>query len=249
MSQESIETPAQRVMWSADVPDEGTVVANAINMKGLCRIKIDRLFTDRRGKGIISILNRLGFEVFYDAKYIEIPSKLEELARDGVSYQPWMLNCMAGGISSGRRTDEDYEKIDGLRRFAMVCLDAGVLPCAVTVLTSKTAEVVEQEFNGRTAEDQVIFYAEVLVDCGFTDMVCSPLEAAAIKTRHLAIRTNTPAIRFADSNADDQARTNSPGGAIASHAARIIMGRDLTKGDPAENFARAIAEIEAAIAA
>jgi orotidine-5'-phosphate decarboxylase len=244
------ETAAERIIWSADVAHEDDVMKHLDLMPELRRIKIDRLFTERRHRFVLGVLKDRGLDVFYDAKFIEIPSKLEELAKVAVQHEPWMLNCMAGSLSSGVFEHDDKDQIDGLKRFADVCLNADVLPCAVTVLTSKTEGMVWKEFNGRHPNEQVIFYASVLVECGFTDLVCSPLEARALLMEGFDdIRLNTPGIRFADSSAGDQARTNTPGGAISSGVARVVMGRDLTKGDPAANFARAVAEIDDSLAA
>lgn len=215
------------------------------------RIKIDRLFVERRSAYILALLRDRGLEVFYDAKYIEVPSKLEELAKVGVEHEPWMLDCMAGSTSNGDMTMyEERDLIDGLRRFADVCLNAQVLPCGVTVLTSKTDEIIAGEFNGRSAIDQVLWYAEKLVMAGFTDVVCSPMEAQAIYQRFsTALNANTPAIRFADGDAGDQARVMTPAKAIENKAERLVMGRPLMGGDPAALFARAVAEVEAATAA
>ena len=118
------------------------------------------------------------------------------------------------------------------------------------MLTSKTDEVIVNEFNYRTAIEQVLWYVEMLVDAEFTDVVCSPKEAPTILRRFGdAIDLDNPAIRFADSAADDQARVATPGSAVAGGTTRVIMGRPLTNGNPAENFARAVEEVEAALAA
>jgi orotidine-5'-phosphate decarboxylase len=241
---------SDRIIWSADVASEHEVLKCLDLVPDMRRIKIDRLFTDRHGRFILGTLKDRGLQAFYDAKFVEIPSKLEELAKEAVKYEPWMLNCMAGAISSGVLDHEDREKIDGLKRFADVCHAAEVRPCAVTVLTSKSEGIVASEFNGRTPVEQVLFYVEILLNCGFTDIVCSPqeVEAIRIESQFNRLDLNTPGVRFADSEAGDQARTNMPGGTIASGATCVIMGRDLTKGDSAANFARAVAEIDAALA-
>jgi orotidine-5'-phosphate decarboxylase len=240
----------ERIIWSADVADEHEVMNYLDSVPQLKLVKIDRLFTDRNGRFILRSLKDYGIDVFYDAKFVEIPSKLEGLAKEAVRHKPWMVNCMAGSVSNGEMSlHEDRDLMDGLKRFADVCLTKGVYPCGVTVLTSKTIGIVNEEFNGRTAIDQVLCYVEMLVQAGFTDVVCSPKEAPAIhECFGQSINSNTPGIRFADSEAGDQARVSTPGGAIASGSTRVIMGRPLTKGDPVKNFARAVVEIEAALA-
>lgn len=242
---------ASRIIWSADVPDEHAVLRHLDLMPGLRRVKIDRVFVEKHGKFIMAALKDRGIDVFYDAKYVEVASKLEELAKLGVEQEPWMVNCMAGSVSNEDMTiHEKRDLMDGLKRFADVCLAAGTKPCGVTVLTSKTPEVVAAEFNGRSAIDQVLRYVEWLIDAGFTDVVCSPLEVKPIRDRFGdTIQLDTPGIRFADSAADDQARVATPRSAIEGGSTCIIMGRPLHNGDPAANFARAVAEVEAALAA
>lgn len=152
-----------------------------------------------------------------------------------------MLNCMTGISSTGRWTDDDPKKVDGLKRFADACHQAGTRPCAVTVLTSKTDDMVAREFNGRTPIDQVLVYVEMLLEAGFTDVVCSPLEVPAIRaeSRFDDLDLNTPGIRLPKSDMRDQARVNTPAAAIAAGATRLVIGSDLTNGDDfAANFQR-----------
>jgi orotidine-5'-phosphate decarboxylase len=139
---------------------------------------------------------------------------------------------------------DDPDKIDGLKRFADACHTAGTLPCAVTVLTSKTPEVVEKEF-GCSSVDQVLVYVEMLLDCGFTDVVCSSAEVEAIRAeeRFDKLNLNTPGIRPAGKDAGDQARVNTPEAALAMGTDRFVIGRPITEGNPAENLANIVASI------
>lgn len=156
-----------------------------------------------------------------------------------------MLNVMANVLSTLDVSNEDVKKVDALKRFADLCREHGTLPCAVTVLTSKSEYAVGREFNGRSPIEQVLTYVEVLLDAGFTDVVCSPLEAAAIRSepRFDSLSLNTPGIRLPGSSTDDQARVNTPAAAIAAGVNRLVIGRDLTNGDLDENFARIVANL------
>jgi orotidine-5'-phosphate decarboxylase len=239
--------PFEHIIWSGDVPGVIILKRHLDGMFELEMVKVDRLFTDSYGRSIIDQLRERGLRVFADAKLVEVPSKLAKLAEVYLRHGPWMLNCMAGSESSGVLLHEDPEKIDGLKRFADACHAYGTLPCAVTVLTSKTPEVVAREFNGRTAVEQVLHYVEVLAKCGFTDVVCSPQEAAAIRTErrfdHLDL--NCPGIRPSGSDARDQARTNTPEAALAAGVNRLVIGGPITDGDPPANLRRIAASIVA----
>ena len=241
------------IIWSADMPSVEELLAMLDKMPKLKCVKIDRLFVEHHGAGIIRRLTEdRGIKVFYDAKYVEIPSKLEELAQRGCSYEPWMLNCMAGSVSTGFLEHPKKDKIDGLKRFADVCHSAEVRPCAVTVLTSKSDDITKGEFNGRGRGQQVLYYAEKLLECGFTDVVCSPNEAQLIRSeeRFDGLDLNTPGVRLAGSSSDDQANPTTPYEAFQAGVDRIVSGRDLTKSeDPADNLDQMVAEAAQAMEA
>lgn len=233
--------PYDHIVWSADVKNEATLMALLDSMPLLKHVKIDRLFMERSGLGLLERLNNRGVKVFDDAKITEIGSKLVGVARNHLQYMPWMLNCMAGCISTGQQGMVNPERMDGLKCFAETCLIAGTRPCGVTVLTTKTPEVVGDEFNGRSPTDQVLWYMEKLVHFGFTDAVCSPWELEAIRAepRFNCINLNTPGIRPEGADQDEQTRVGTPQWAIAKGADRLIIGRPITdNGDPAENLAR-----------
>jgi orotidine-5'-phosphate decarboxylase len=233
-----IEAVYDKIIWSADIDSLGPFWDTVNRMPKLRIIKLDRLFVARHGHGVIDQLNQRGLKVFDDAKLVEIPSKLVALAELELQHHPWMLNCVAGCESSGILEDPDPEKVEALKRFADACHQVGTRPCGVTVLTSKQPNVVEAEFGGRTSIEQVLHYVEVLQQCGFTDIVCSPEELPAIRaeSRFDELGTNTPGVRPAGSAIGDQARTNTPEGALAAGATRLVIGRPLTNGDPAENL-------------
>lgn len=240
-----MESLASKIIWSADVPDEETLMRYLCKMPDLEFVKIDRLFVEDRGLFIFERVADLGFRVFDDAKIVEIPHKAVGIAEKHLAHRPWMLNCMAGILSTGYVTHEDTNKIDALKRFADACHKVGTRPCGVTVLTSKTTGVVDSEFYGRTSVEQVLYYVGVLADAGFTDVVCSPLEMEAIRSEpdFDKIDTNTPGIVMSGADQRDQARTNTPGKAIAAGATRVVVGSALTKGDPTANFEAIMANI------
>lgn len=237
--------PYEHIIWSADAPNVSTLLHWIDLMPNLRCIKIDRAFIDANGWEVFKWLRRRDILVFDDAKIVEIPVKLEEIAKiHCTNASPWMLNCMAGSASSF-----DYSQgsatMDGLKRFADTCHSYDVAPCAVSVLTSKSQEVVANEFNGRDSIEQVQFYAEQLVNAGFTHMVCSPQETAAIRKDSFfdSLQLVTPGIRLADSAADDHNRIATPAGAIVNGSNYLVIGRPITQGvgTPAQNLA-AIAE-------
>lgn len=249
-----------RVIWSADVGTLSELMKFLRMMPNLRYVKIDRLFVEANGLDVLKLLSDMGLKVFADGKIVEVPSKVLQLARLHLERRPWMLNCMAGICSTGvLENPDDPNLVDGLKQFADACHTAGTLPCGVTVLTSKTPEVVALEYNlrldpdneGAVSTQQVLTYVEMLNRFGFTDVVCSPKEVVAIRSDHRFdhLNLNTPGIRPVGMGKDDQARTDTPAAAIRAGATRLIIGRPIhAKGDPAENLHGIVAEIEEALA-
>jgi orotidine-5'-phosphate decarboxylase len=166
-----------------------------------------------------------------------------------------MLNIMAGSLSSGFPDHQSLKKVDALKRFADSCRNYGTRPCAVTVLTSKTEEIALEEFN-KTAKEQVLYYAGKLIEFGFTDIVCSPLEIKIIRQEFSdklisflgeshPIQLNTPGVKLPQSNKEDQARVMTPREAIEAGADRLVIGRDITRYVRFhENIAKILAHIK-----
>jgi orotidine-5'-phosphate decarboxylase len=117
-------------------------------------------------------------------------------------------------------------------------------------MTSKTKKVAKAEY-GRTSVDQVLWYLDLLAKCGFADAVLSPQETnAARKAKlHKYLDLDTPGIVLGGADADDQARTDTPAGALKAGATRLVIGRALTNGDWAENYRLVAAEVDKALAA
>ena len=243
------ETPTRArdvVIWSADVDDATLKRALTDADQNLQFVKLDLVRLIKMGFPIIrTVQEEWGYKVFADAKIYEVPVKVLELAELSLEHKPWMLNVMADIWSTDEMTHQDPKKVEVLKRYADACLAVGTKPCAVTVLTSKAKDVVKKQFNGRNAVEQVLVYAEVLLRAGFTDMVCSPQEVNAIRqySRFDDIQLNTPAIRLPDTSNDDQARVATPAGAIENGSDRLVIGRNLTSGNLAENFARVAANL------
>lgn len=215
-----------QVIWSADDLRPSQII-DIIKCPEYPRdkvaVKLDRdFFTQYHLRHIEIIQEQYHVPVFVDAKIIEIPSKALKIASRHLKYHPWMLNVMAGAC----HTNLPYN--DFLHDFAKACLDAGTLSCAVTVLTSKSPVLIAEEFGLSVADKTskpAEFYANLAQKCGLTDIVCSPQEIDTIKEFGLDI--NTPGVRLDGDEHDDQARVDTPHGAISSGAKRIVVGRSI----------------------
>lgn len=236
------------LFWSADgIPKDTlySILGQDDFPRDRVGVKLDRLFLTKHGLGCIrEVQENYQIPVFADAKIIEVPSKVLELTKEHLEYQPYMLNVMAGACSTWLGPKElvkEQDKPDLLYDFATLCREAGTLSCAVTVLTSKTPHAISNEYNS-TAESAVLDYAELMQKCGLTDIVCSPQEAGYIIENQISLDINTPGVRLPGSNKDDQSRVTTPYDAIAYGVKRIVVGRDIYR--KGEDYSTVITNIE-----
>jgi orotidine-5'-phosphate decarboxylase len=128
--------------------------------------------------------------------------------------------------------------------FSELCKDAGTKPCAVTVLTPKRQRAVQAEY-GKSRMEVVMDYAKLSFDCGCMDVVCSSEESLSVHEINEALGINTPAIRLPKSSHDDQSNVNTPYAAFKNCATRLVIGRDISRGnDFYGNLAQIWANIE-----
>ena len=120
------------------------------------------------------------------------------------------------------------------------------LVVAVTVLTSMTGDALRETGVGSPVLDQVLRLADLTRQSGLDGVVASPLETPLIRDRFgpdFAIVT--PGIRGGGaqtSGRDDQARTMSPGEAIAAGSSYLVVGRPILAAPDRRRAAQEIAE-------
>ena len=190
---------------------------------------------------------KVGLELFGAAG----PAAVAALAGDG---RRVMLDLklhdipatVAGGMRAAARAGAELVTVHALGGPAM--LEAAVQAAgdrcrvaAVTILTS--AGPADLAAVGLPpAAESVPRLAELAVRSGCRAVVCSPLEAAALRARlGPAVELICPGVRSAASAAsDDQARVATPAEAIAAGATRIVVGRPITRSDDVGAAARAV---------
>ncbi|MEW5767100.1 MAG: orotidine-5'-phosphate decarboxylase [bacterium] len=123
----------------------------------------------------------------------------------------------------------------------------------VTLLTSLNVDSLkEMGFSpGLTPKDIVMLRANIAKEAGCDGVVCSPLEAGAVKERFGPdFIVVTPGIRpsWASVKGDDQQRAAAPAEAIHNGADYIVVGRPIRSApDPVEAAKKIAAEIEEAL--
>lgn len=230
-----------RVIVALDFPSAAEAAAFLPRLDPTrCRAKVGKELFVAAGPAFVEQVQRLGFEVFLDLKFHDIPNTVAQACDAAAKLGVWMINVHASG---GRKM---------MVAAADAVAKAAHRPklIAVTVLTSlEQPDLNEVGLAGPTPGDAAVRLAALARDSGLDGVVCSAKEAGAMRARFDAtFALVTPGIRPADAAADDQARIATPGAAIAAGATYLVIGRPITRAsDPATALAAIDAEIAGAV--
>ena len=230
-----------RVIVALDFPSAGDAAAFLPRLDPTrCRVKVGKELFVAAGPGFVEQVQRLGFEVFLDLKFHDIPNTVAQACDAAAKLGVWMVNVHASG---GRKM---------MVAAADAVAKAAHRPklIAVTVLTSlEQSDLDEVGLAGPTPGDAAVRLAALARDSGLDGVVCSAKEAGAMRERFDGtFALVTPGIRPADAAADDQARIATPGTAVAAGATYLVIGRPITRAsDPAAALAAIDTEIAVAV--
>ena len=185
-----------------------------------CRLKVGKELFTSYGPQIVRELQTLGFEVFLDLKFHDIPNTVYKAIRAAADLGVWMVNVHASGgramLTQARQAIEDSQNKP--------------LLIAVTILTSLSASEVAEIGYGQDVATQVKHLARLSYECGLDGVVCSAQEANIIKNVTTPeFLTVTPGIRLADATKDDQTRVMTPEAAVNNGADYLVIGRPITQ--------------------
>lgn len=214
------EAPRIIVAMDYDNADDCLTMARRLSPE-YCRLKVGKELFTRSGPAVVEQLIDLGFDVFLDLKFHDIPNTVAGAVRAAADLGVWMVNVHAsGGERMMRAAREALDKSSGRRPLLI----------GVTVLTSMSEEDLRQTGVERDAMAQVLHLAQLSHQSGLDGVVCSAQEAAQLR-RQLGedFCLVTPGIRPSDSAADDQRRTLSPEEAMAAGSHYLVVGRPITQ--------------------
>ena len=201
----------------------------------LCRLKIGKELYTREGRQLVEALQGIGYDIFLDLKYHDIPNTVAAALRVAAEMGVWMVNVHASG---GRKMLETAA--DALARYRQP-----PLLIAVTVLTSLGDGELREIGIDEPLAAHVARLTALAASSGLNGVVCSAHEAGAVKAAHgRDFLTVTPGIRPAGSSADDQTRTMTPAAALQAGSDYLVIGRPVTR---AEKPAVALADIIASL--
>ena len=210
-----------RIIVALDYPQAATALALAHRLQpALCRLKVGKELFTAAGPQLVGQLQRMGFEVFLDLKFHDIPNTAAQACKAAASLGVWMVNVHALG---GRRMLE-------AAREALANIERRPKLIAVTVLTSMAQEDLHGIGISATPAELVLRLARLTRDSGLDGVVCSAQEAVGLRAECGAgFCLVTPGIRSADAAADDQSRIMTPRAALDAGASYLVIGRPITR--------------------
>ena len=184
-----------------------------------CKVKVGSQLFTADGPIIIEKLNELGFDIFLDLKFHDIPNTVKKAVEEVIKMGVWMLNVHSlGGKEMLRAAYEVVEK-------------ASIKPLlvGVTVLTSLNDKALKEVGLGLNTEDQVLLLAELCQAEGLNGVVCSANELSILrKYLDKDFLLVTPGIRSRELEKDDQKRISTASEAISNGADYIVIGREIS---------------------
>ncbi|MEO6696559.1 MAG: orotidine-5'-phosphate decarboxylase [Gammaproteobacteria bacterium] len=184
-----------------------------------CRVKIGKELFCRGGPALVEETVKLGFDVFLDLKFHDIPNTVAQACSAAAELGVWMINVHALG---GRKMME-------AARAAINAKPKPPLLIAVTILTSLDADDLREIGLSGTPQENVMRLAALAKQAGMDGVVCSPWEASALRATHgKAFRLITPGVRPQGADKGDQKRIMTPREAIQNGADYLVIGRPIT---------------------
>ncbi|HEX2038186.1 MAG TPA: orotidine-5'-phosphate decarboxylase [Acidimicrobiales bacterium] len=197
-----------------DVVEAARIARDVRQWFGVAKVGLE-LFSAAGPDAVVEMSN-LGYRVFLDLKYHDIPTTVRKAARVvgalGASY----LTLHASGGSSMLRAG-----VEGLAEGAAAAGCDAPVALAVTVLTSEDA-----------APDQVLTNrVRAALEAGCGGIVCAAADVPHARRLAPRLTTVVPGIRPAGGAEHDQARTSTPEGALDAGADLLVIGRAVTAAD------------------
>ncbi len=222
---------ADRVIVALDCNRERAVeLAGMLSGKAKW-LKVGMTLFYQEGPEFVKVLQFMGFKVFLDLKFHDIPHQVKGAAKAAAEAGADMLTMHAvGGVKMMQAAKEGMEAAQGR--------EEEPISLAVTVLTSMSAEDLQATGVVRPVADQVKELARQAKEAGLSGVVASPQEAPML--RELLgpeAFIVTPGVRPAGSAMGDQSRVTTPRQAFDNGASHIVVGRPITENeDPAAAF-------------
>ena len=226
----------QTIIVALDFSEAGAALALARRLDpAQCRVKVGLELFSAEGPAIVRTLQGLGFAVFLDLKFHDIPNTVASACARAADLGVWMVNVHA--LGGARMLAAARQAIPA----------GGPRLIGVTILTSHGPEDLAALGLGDSSE-RVRGLSVLCREAGLDGVVCSPREAHELQDlRAGGFVLVTPGIRPEGAPPDDQRRTRTIREALAAGADYLVVGRPVTRApDPSAALAACLAEARGA---
>jgi len=184
-----------------------------------CKVKVgSQLFTES-GPKIIEKLMNLGFEIFLDLKFHDIPNTVRKAVELATEMGVWMINVHSSGGKEMLKAAYEAKETSSIKSLLI----------GVTILTSLDNKSIKQVGFQLNVEEQVLLLANLCKEEGLDGIVCSPSELTMLrKNVDKDFLLVTPGIRSLKVEKNDQKRTSTVTEAIKRGANYVVIGREIT---------------------
>ena len=228
-----------RIIVALDFNDRNEAISFCKKLSPeMCRLKVGLELYLAAGEAVINELHDMGFSVFLDLKFHDIPVTVQQAIRSG--------SCLRQASFVTVHCDPSLLEV------VVDAVPDSTKVLAVTVLTSLGTDALLslgiREELAREPVQLVLHRAAIARKAGCDGVVCSGHEAEAVKNRFGDdLIVVAPGIRpdWGEVKKDDQRRIVTPYQAIKSGADYIVVGRPIrTSADPVQAAARVVEEIK-----
>jgi len=184
-----------------------------------CKLKVGFELFVAAGPDFVKQLIDMGYDIFLDLKFHDIPNTVASVCQSAASLGVWMMNVHACGGDIMMKA----------ARQALIDCNSSSKLIAVTVLTSMDQTQLERINISVNPENQVKHLAQLTKDSALDGVVCSAQEAKILRKQagddFLLV---TPGIRPEGAEAGDQKRLMTPYQANKAGVSYIVVGRPIT---------------------
>lgn len=188
-----------------------------------CNVKVGKELFTVAGPQLVSRLIDLGFRVFLDLKFHDIPNTVAKAVKAACNMGVWMVDIHTlGGKVMMEAAANEIARLPATSQHPLLI--------GVTVLTSMDQQQMNDIGIAGEPVDQVKRLARLASECGLHGVVSSARESAMIKEVCGSNFINvTPGIRPAGGDLGDQIRVMTPLDAIKSGSDYLVIGRPITQ--------------------
>ncbi len=212
--------PRERIIVAIDC-DREEAIDIAQSLKGTATwLKVGMTLFYQEGPEIVKLFKEMGFKVFLDLKFHDIPHQIQGAARAAALSGADMVTAHAiGGLDMMKACVAGLNSVEGENPVSL----------GITVLTSMNQDDLTRGGITRSVTDQVCALAKLAKEAGLTGVVASPQEAAMLReVLGPEAYIVTPGVRPAGSSLDDQNRVATPKEAFENGASHLVIGRPIT---------------------